>query len=177
MAKVSSGSFEADELEGLRAGVRIMALRALGDLEAADEAVQETLARAIAALRDGRLRDRAKLGAFVAGIARHVIADVFRARQRTLPIEALPLNVAVAKASDPLARIISDEERRRLEVALAQLSLRDRDILRMCFFEGLSPAEVAARLGESAERIRKRKSRALERLRRAFLDARQEGHE
>ena len=69
------GKPELEAVEQLRLGLRIMALRALGDPEAAEEAVQETLVRALEALREGRPRDPEKLGAFVRGIARHVIAE------------------------------------------------------------------------------------------------------
>ncbi len=54
---------ETGELEQLRAGLVMMALRALRETEAAEEAAQETLARAVQALREGRLEDREKHGA------------------------------------------------------------------------------------------------------------------
>ena len=165
-----------EELERLRAGLEILALRALGDPEAAEEAAQETLTRAVEALRDGRLKVREKLGAFVQGIARHVIADVFRARQRTSDFEALT-EVSGSDPRDPLSALISAEERDRVRHALTELSVSDREILHLSFFEGLTPAEIADRLNEPAERIRKRKSRALLRLRSAFLEKTDTGHE
>ena len=56
---------EPEALEKLRLGLQIMALHALGDSDAAEEAVQETLVRAHEAVRNARLRDPDKLGAFV----------------------------------------------------------------------------------------------------------------
>ena len=47
----------------------------------------------------------------------------------------------------------------------------DRDLLHMAFFDGATSEELAQRLHEPAARIRKRKARALERLRRAFIGA------
>lgn len=164
------------DLELLRSGLRSIALRVLADAEAADEAVQETLARALAALRNGRLKDPNKLGEFVAGIARHVIADVFRERQRTLPIEELPGPLAAGGVS-PLDALVSADEVRRVQAALSALAPRDREILRLSFYEGLAAAELAARLGEPAERVRKRKSRPLDRLRRAFLGTPKPAHD
>src|ERR1043166_2172237 len=61
-----------EELERLRPGLRLMALRALGTVQAADEAAQEPLARAIVALQNGQPGDPEKIPAFVTGIARHV---------------------------------------------------------------------------------------------------------
>lgn len=165
-----------EELERLRSGVRLMALQTLRDPDAADEVVQETLTRALEALRLGRLKDIGKLGGFVRGIARHVIADVVRARQRSAAFDALS-DVANGPAKpDALSELISAEERRRVLLALTELSTTDRQILNLSYFEGLTPTEIAERLGEPALRIRKRKSRALERLRRAFL-AGASGHE
>ncbi len=74
----STSELGPDELERLRAGLEIMALRSLGDREAAEEAAQETLTRAVEASKQGRIKNPEKLGAFVRGIARHVIADMIR---------------------------------------------------------------------------------------------------
>ena len=79
--------------------------------------------------------------------------------------------------SDPLSLIISKQQREQLRVALVELSAADQEILHLSFFEGLTPAEIADRLNEPAERIRKRKSRALLRLRSAFLEKTETGHE
>jgi len=163
---------DTEALKRLEKGLGIMALQSLGDLEAAEEAVQETLARTLAALRDGRLRDPAKLTAFVHGIARHVIADVYRSRSRTVHLDP-DTQPHPSGAAGPLDTLVSAEERQRLRFALNGLSESDREILRLSFEEALSSAEIARHLGEPAARIRKRKSRALDRLRRAFFA---EGH-
>jgi RNA polymerase sigma-70 factor (ECF subfamily) len=160
-------------LERLRLGLQIMALRALRDPDAAEEAVQETLVRAVEALRDGRPGNPEKLGAFVRGIARHVIADVHRTHQRTTHLQDTPQAMHPTSGDDPLAALITAEERDHVRAALTQLSAGDREILQLSFFEGLTPVEIAERLGEPPLRIRKRKSRALNRVRRALLRGRQ----
>lgn len=159
-------------LTRLEKGLRILALQSLGDPEAAAEVVQETLARTLAALRAGQLRDSPKLTAFVHGIARHVIADVYRARKRTTYLDP-DTQPHPSGAAGPLDTLVSAEERQRLRFALNGLSGSDREVLRLSFDKALSSAEIARRLGEPAARIRKRKSRALDRLRRAFFS---EGH-
>ncbi len=168
---------EPEAVERLRLGLQIMALRALGDTEAAEEAVQETMVRAMEALRDGRLNDPEKLGAFVRGIARHVIADAHRARQRGAPLQAVPEGELGTSGDDPLTALITAEERNRVRLALRRLSAVDRQILHLSFFEGLTPIEIAQRLGEPALRVRKRKSRALARLRQALLQGAGTRHE
>ncbi len=167
-----SGFLNVEQLETLRTGLRLMALRRLGDADLADEVAQETLARTVAAIRGGRAGDIQSLGAFVHGIARHVIVDVTRSNQRQGGSDGL------AKAPDPatldrdaLGLVISNEEGADVRAALARLDASDREILHLSFYEGLTPAEVALRLNKDPVVIRKRKSRALERLRAAFLAA------
>ena len=155
-------------LEQLRPGLQILALRALGDLDAAEEAVQETLVRAEEAVRNARLKDPDKLGAFVQGIARHVFADTHHALQRATPLDSVPESDRATGAPDPLSALITDEERKHVRKAMTQLSATDHEVLHLSFFEGLTPVEIGERLGEPALRIRKRKSRALSRLRQAF---------
>ncbi len=162
----------AEALETCRAGVRLMALRTLGDADLAEEVAQESITRVFTAFRSGEQRIE-HLGAFVHGIARHVIADALRAQKRLDGPEII--DFTPSPAPDPLAALISTEERSFLRSALSQLSRPDRRMLRLSFLDGLTPAEVGRRMGEPSLRIRKRKSRALERLRRIFLNG--SGHD
>lgn len=159
------------QLERLRNGLRIMALRALSDADQAEDVVQESLLRALNSVTPEIATDAARLGAFVGGIARHVIADI---RRRELKFTSLPAALPAGTAEDALSRLVKAEEHAAIHQALAALSPRDRAVLRDSFFRGLSPAQVAAASGEPAERVRKRKSRALERLRAALASV---GHE
>lgn len=176
MAPPAAGP-KADALEQLRFGVKIMALRALRDPETAEEAAQETLVRALEAMRNGRPRDPEKLGAFVRGIARHVIADAQRASERSVPLQAPQQQKLSTHRDDPLTALITTEERNRVRLAMTRLSAGDREVLHLSFFDGLTPREIAEQLGEPALRIRKRKSRALSRLRQAFLQGEGPCHE
>src|SRR5438128_8816689 len=134
---------EEQQIALLENGVRIIALRELGDRDAADDVVQETLARTLKALASEQLRDPLRLGAFVRGIAHNVIADVIRKKTRrgTEPLDSV---VVVADAPDALAALISGEEQLRVNAAMRRLSRDDFEVLRLSFFEGLSPAEIAA---------------------------------
>jgi RNA polymerase sigma-70 factor (ECF subfamily) len=167
--------FNASDLSHLIPGVRLMALRALGDASIADDVAQEALARAITALEKGSLRQQGNMAAFVAGIARHIITDYIRARRR-IEVDIDMIELAHGKP-DALATLIADEEKAQLRAALEDLSAVDREILRLSYDEGMSPAEVAERLGETSTVVRKRKSRALERLRSAFQRIVPERHE
>lgn len=155
-----------EELARLANGVRLIALYALGDAEAARDVAQETMTRVLDALSRGQVRDVAKLAAFARGIAQHVIADVQRAQSR---IGVLSDDVADQCHAHPLDTIVAGEEHSAIHSALAHLSRDDRELLRLVFVEGLTPGDIAARLREPPERVRKRKSRALERLREHFF--------
>jgi len=161
----------ADALEHFRPGLELLALRTLGSVDASREAIQETLTRAVVALANGQPSDPEKLPAFVAGIARHVIVDMVRAARRVVPLDTLPPDTHPSTNGDALSALVSAIERARVRDVLGQLAPSDRELLRLCYFEGLTPSELAERLGEPADRVRKRKSRALERLRQAFRGA------
>lgn len=156
------------KLETLRRGLYMIALRRLGDPEAAQDVVQESLVRALAALREGRGPEPEKLGAFVTAIAGHVIADLYRSRERQATFEAKRDRDALEQPLDPLSSLIVAEECDAVRAAMARLSRADQLLLRLCYTERLTPREIGERLGEPAGRIRVRKSRALARLRAAF---------
>lgn len=159
------------ELSRLRSGIRIMAMHDLRDSDLAEEVAQESLARLVQALREGRLQNPAHLGAFTRAIARHVIVDLLRARQR---LPATGPTAEPATEEDSLGAMVSAEQAARVRAALERLSAGDRQILRLSFFEGLTPQQVAERVGEPSPRVRKRKERALERLRKVYLE--ESGH-
>lgn len=150
----------------LRSGLVLMALRALGDASAAEDVAQEALTRALAETRETVVT--ANFGPYVAGIARHLIADYFRAKRRTGPLSQAAFESAHDETPDALTVLCSDGEVARLRDALGALAVDDRELLTLCFFHDLSPAEIARHLGVPPERIRQRKLRALQRLRAAF---------
>jgi RNA polymerase sigma-70 factor (ECF subfamily) len=154
------------DLELLRSGILLMALRALGDPEAAEEVAQESMSRAVDVIRSPGMT--ANLGAYVAGIARHVIADHFRARERVGIISRAAFEAVSDDRIDPLTIICSEEELAGVRGALAGLAAADRELVTLCYFDDLSPTEIAKRLGVPPERIRQRKLRALQRLRAVF---------
>ncbi len=154
------------DLELLRSGILLMALRALGDPEAAEEVAQEALSRAVDVIRSPGVT--ANLGAYVAGIARHVIADHFRAKERVGSISRAAFEAVRDDSTDPLTVLCSEEAVAGVRGALAGLAPADRELVTLCYFDDLSPTEIAKRLGVPPERVRQRKLRALQRLRAAF---------
>lgn len=92
------------------------------------------------------------------GVARKTLANERRRRGRTAPAEAL-----VACDPEPLGDST-------LAVAFAELSERDREVLRLVAWEGLTLRDAAGALGCSAVAARVRYHRAKSRLA-AKLDA------
>jgi len=122
------------------------------------------MARAFDAVQRDRVPEGVPLGAFVRGIARHVIADTLRRRARTAGASlARALSVPTADLS-VLDLIISDERARLVRDALGRLSRADRELLERSLLDGESLVDIARRSGVQPERVRKRKSRAMERL-------------
>ncbi|MGQ0640556.1 MAG: RNA polymerase sigma factor [Gemmatimonadaceae bacterium] len=148
-------------LAGISAGLAIVCARRLGNRDDALDATQETIARLLVCVREGRIICSSELAPVAYGIVRHVISDVLRARARSGEGDAAEAAAAVPNALEALVR---EEERRAVAGALDRLSPGDRDLLRRCFVDGEAIGRIAQELGEPAERVRKRKARALQRL-------------
>lgn len=70
-----------------------------------------------------------------------------------------------SRASNALAAALSGEQHRQVRAALVELSEPERLAVTLSFFDGLSHAEIAARLGEPLGTVKTRIRRALLRLR------------
>lgn len=141
-------------------GIEIVATRRLGDREEAREAAQETILRLLDRLAAGAITSEEEIIPVAWGIARHVIADMLRLRGR----EAVLADDVPARFANPLDCLVTADEVARVHAALNQLAPSDRTLLHRCFVDGERIGAIAVALGEPAERLRKRKSRALQRL-------------
>lgn len=149
----------------LTRGLTLIALRTLGSTDDAEEAVQEILVRAVEAIRIGRVPAEVPVHAFVYGIARHVLSDAKRRRGKQRQHLDTAVTPLAASQPSPLEHLIRQEDRDQVNWALDRLSIEERRLLTHCFVEGESIQSIASRSGLPAERLRKRKSRALKRLR------------
>lgn len=165
---------EARIIEQYRSPVLYFILRRVRDRSAAEELAQETLLILIQAMRENRVREEDKLGAYIFGIAKNLIFKRYRLQSRET--EALdPDSEAAGWVNHPEAELFLDEERKQVRRALDQLSDQDREILHHSFGENEGLEEVASRLGIPYASARKRKSRALERLRKILARMSQKG--
>jgi RNA polymerase sigma factor (sigma-70 family) len=132
----------------------------------AEDVAQEALIRVLRKL----LTDASSvsdLEGFVCGVARHVIADLQRreSRRTTFDGEKLPREAAAGRTPRPPASPQSETLCRLVEEEMDRLPPSDQRVLRDCFINGFSCAELSRRTAEPAARLRKRKSRAIRRLR------------
>ncbi len=158
--RLSDAIAEDELVEAYHRQVFAMAMARTHDGDASRDLVQDILWAVVQSLRNGQLREPAKLSAFVSGTARNVIATFVRHRisDRTIPLsEALTLAAGFPSDENP-------ERIARVEQALAGLSADDRQILVLTLLEGLKSGEIARRLELSSDVVRQRKTRAIRRV-------------
>jgi RNA polymerase sigma-70 factor (ECF subfamily) len=160
----ASDAFRVDDEDALVAHylprLRLFALRRLRDVSHAEDAAQETLRRALVALRERRVRDLQALPAYIYEIARHVCAEMLRNRERLPSAEPSEVIEGVhAPNVDPLSALITSERLGLVRKAIAGLSSEDRELLRLTYEEELSSEEIGRRLGLSPVNVRVRRHR------------------
>jgi RNA polymerase sigma factor (sigma-70 family) len=168
--RIAAGDFAAEQALAVHFRPRVLALLAarLRDREAARELAGEVLMVAILALRGGRLRDRDKLAAFVAGTARNVAFTYLRRRVALLRFDPLSQESA---AVDPVRALEAAERLALARREIGALGAIDRGILEAALVEGLTALQIARALGLTHDAVRARKSRALRRVARKMAAA------
>jgi RNA polymerase sigma-70 factor (ECF subfamily) len=146
-------------VERYQRSVLAVALAELGDLHAAEDVAQATLVTALGAIRT--LRNGAKFGPWLMQIARRQVIDAVRARRVTVSIPA-DLATAGPSAAGQLDRWADHEE---LLNHLTRLSDRDRTLIGLRYFDGLTTSEISQVTGRPLGSVTKQLSRALARLR------------
>jgi RNA polymerase sigma factor (sigma-70 family) len=158
---------EADLYGKYGAKVYYVALRESRSPQDAEDVRAETFLRVLQAIRGNQLRSAAALPAFILGTTRNVLHELFSRRRqagRTTEPEAADL------AMPSHEKLFLDlEVQQSVENVIVRLKPRERDLLRMHFYEELPAEEIARRSGIARERVRLVKSRALKRFREFYL--------
>jgi RNA polymerase sigma factor (sigma-70 family) len=102
--------------------------------------------------------------AWLFGIARNAALDELRRRRRLTELEAEPADDTPA----PDAQADAGLRRAALRTAMAALTARERELVALKFFAGLTNAEIADVLGVSESNAGTRLHRTVEKLRRAL---------
>lgn len=154
VVSIETFSREAAELRPLLKAVAASVLHVGPEHPDVDDAVSETMRRAIEGRT--RLRPGEPLRAWIVGIVKHVALDAARSRTRALKRQApeapadstrdVSDRVPDSKPS-PFERTARTQELARLDVALGALPDKQREAVVLFFLEGLSYVEIGKRLG------------------------------
>ena len=155
---------EAELADRFYPKVRAMAISRLHGAPAAMDITQDTILGVLEALRAGRLRETARLPAFVLSTARNLINGHQRKTARSREVLQDPPREPAQ--SDPSPFEIEDRQRLALVgEALDQLRPLDRRILLLTLVEGLTSREIAPTVGLTPEAVRTRRARAVRAIR------------
>jgi RNA polymerase sigma-70 factor (ECF subfamily) len=136
-----------------------MALRQLGDNGRAEDAAQETFAAVWRSARSYR-SERGSASAWLYAVARHAIID--RARQRREPAAEVPEEASDVAGPDQRAE--DSWLAWRVHSALELLPDRERVVIELAYWSGLSQAEIASYLDVPLGTVKTRTRTGLARL-------------
>jgi RNA polymerase sigma factor (sigma-70 family) len=165
VTKIQNGQngAEAALYEKYSAKVYYLALRESKSPHDAEDVRAETFLRVIQAVRRSQIRSAEALPAFILGVARNVLRELYvRRKQAGDDISNEDLDLVTASHEH---LFVDRETQLAIEKTIQRLKSRERTILRMCFYEELSTEEIASRLSIAPDRVRLVKSRALKRFR------------
>ncbi len=132
----------------------------LATAEQAEDAVSETMVRAMAAI--GRYRSRGHPTiAWLLGIERNVVNEMYRAGARLRAVPSRP-DMAHEEADD---RLVADEEAQSVRLAFASLTSDEQELLTLRVIADLDADSAALVLGKRPGAVRMAQSRALGRMR------------
>ncbi len=126
----------------------------------AQDLAQETLSQTIWALREDRLNHHDRLPGYIHAIAVNLVNHYFRTNSISRPCILDP-----GSPSTALEHLADLEKAALVRNALDRLKPSDAHILRLTLVEGLTPLQIARHLDLKPDVVRKRKSRALKRIR------------
>lgn len=157
---------ETDLYERYGDRVYYLALQRLRSCHDAEDVRAETFLRVIESVRRGEVRSPGSMPSFVLGVARNVILETLRQRSKLGPLEE--------RLSDPIAGSDLDglfldvNVKRAIDITIRRLKPRERDFVRMHYYEELPKEEIARLTGIKEERVRLIKSRALKSFREIY---------
>jgi RNA polymerase sigma-70 factor, ECF subfamily len=143
------------------------ARRRLPNNQAADDAVSETIARALDRI-DRFAWAGAGFDAWLYGILRNVVREARRASARWAGEDQLPSPVLHAT---PVDDVLATEEAATVREAFGRLRPEDQELLELRVVAGMSAEDVAHVQGRRPGAVRMAQSRALARLRELMAEA------
>lgn len=163
--RIQSGDTGAEETLYQRYSARLyyLALVRVRSTHDAEDVRSETLLRVLSAIRKRELHSPAALTSFCLRTLDRVVLEMQRKQKRAerfLPDEPAP---------SIREYFLDDDVKAAVERTFARLKQRERDFLRMYYYDELPKEEIARRTGIAGERVRLVKSRALKSFREMYL--------
>jgi len=149
-----------DDVYGYVAGL-------LRDRSAAEDVTAQAFERAYRRRRTFN-PGRGSRRAWLFGIARNAALDELRRRRRRARLLTDPEDAALAPAHEVAEVAV---RRTALRLAIAELSARERELVALKFFAGLTNGEIAGVIGTSETNAGTRLHRVIQKLRRACDEA------
>jgi RNA polymerase sigma-70 factor (ECF subfamily) len=162
-------SFDEAYVERLRAGdfrtqehfvayfselIQLKLRSRLNSPQAIEDVRQETFTRVFTALRDGKIRQPDRLGAFVNSMCNNVLLEHYRSSSRDDSLDDEERPEIPAANVDVLGAIANKQMAEKIREILEELPERDRRLLREVFFEERDKDEVCAGFGVDREYLR-----------------------
>lgn len=164
--RLGDASAETALYEKYSARVYFLALSELHSKEDAEDVRAETFLRVLQALRQDQLRSAGSVGSFIVGTALNVIREQVRQGYKTQSLDEREANLTGENSLE--SAFVDSEASRAIEAAARRLKPREREFLRMHYYEELPKEEIARALGVKEERLRLIKSRTLKSFREIY---------
>ena len=165
LALASDAAFEAWYRQTLPRVYSYVLVRCGGDITLAEEISQQTFEAAIN--RRATFDGRSEVVTWLCGIARHKLADHFRALERD-ERRRMRLHVRQIEIDESAAQGASLDDRAAIADVLRSLPVAHRAVLAFVVLDGLPVAEAGRLMGRSAAATQSLLHRARESFRRAY---------
>ena len=123
----------------------------LNSPQAIEDVRQETFSRVFAALRDGKIRQPDRLGAFVNSMCNNVLLEHYRANSRDDSLDDDQERDFPAASVDVLGAIANQQMAEKIREILEEMPERDRRLLREVFLEERDKDAVCKDFGVDRE--------------------------
>lgn len=152
------------ELLRLKLRARLRSSQLIEDLS------QETYLRVLTALRrKNSLESPERLGAFVNSVCQNLLFELYRSQGKTQAGFPDHLDIPDEHVSVE-SELVTEERKRQVSEVLEELPEKDRELLRMLFYEGAAKDEICRRFHVDREYLRVLVHRAKARFRKELLE-------
>jgi len=140
----------------------------VGDAQTSEDLTSEVFLKMLEAFKKGQ-GWRTTPDAWIFGIARHVVADYYRSRDRTREV-VLTEHLPASMEQGPAHQVLQGEEQDELAQAISTLVDEYRDVILLRFVEELSIRDVAEIMNKTPGAIKGLQYRALRTLSRILQE-------